>query len=97
MSDPNKKYYRSIPSRNYEKLEGDVSDIQKAVKESRQWLVDWNNRRKATGRFDDQLQDIDYMNKRIANVPVIASSDYAMNTNIPIPQKVHFLFLLCHF
>ena len=35
MSDPNKKYYRSIPSRNYEKLEGDVSDIQKAVKESR--------------------------------------------------------------
>lgn len=69
-------YYRQIPTRNYEKSEGDTEPIKQMVQETRDWMSNWYTKRKATGKYDDQLQDMDFIQNRIKNTPITVSSNY---------------------
>lgn len=51
-------------------------DYSKGVSDARNFLSNWITKRKETGGYDDQLQDIDFMQNRITNTPILISSNY---------------------
>lgn len=51
-------------------------DYSKGVSDARNFLSNWITKRKETGEYDDQLQDIDFMQNRITNTPILISSNY---------------------
>ena len=46
------------------------------VNKARDFVANWLTKRKETGEYDDQLQDLDFMLNRVKNTPVLISSKY---------------------
>lgn len=51
-------------------------DYSKGVSNARNFLANWITKRKETGNYDGQLQDIDFMQNRISNTPIVITSSY---------------------
>ena len=75
---PKRVSYRSIPKLNRDSGTGDpdrVASVKQSIQSARDWQTNWYAKRKATGRFEDQLdQDtMSFINDKTANSAIIVS------------------------
>lgn len=73
--EPKRVRYISAPSRNINRGIGDpdrVTSVGNEIAKAREWEANWYKGRKATGKFEDQLDDTTYnfMIDRITNSPI---------------------------
>lgn len=73
--EPKRVRYISAPSRNINRGIGDpgrVTSVGDEIAKAREWEANWYRGRKATGKFEDQLDDTTYnfMIDRITNSPI---------------------------
>ncbi|MFR8191906.1 MAG: transglycosylase SLT domain-containing protein [Lachnospirales bacterium] len=73
--EPKRVRYISAPSRNINRGTGDpdrVTSVGDEIAKAREWEANWYRGRKATGKFEDQLDDTTYnfMIDRITNSPI---------------------------
>lgn len=73
--EPKRVRYISAPSRNINRGIGDpdrVTSVGDEIAKAREWEANWYKGRKATGKFEDQLDDTTYnfMIDRITNSPI---------------------------
>lgn len=73
--EPKRVRYISAPSRNINRGIGDpdrVTSVGNEIAKAREWEANWYEGRKATGKFEDQLDDTTYnfMIDRITNSPI---------------------------
>lgn len=73
--EPKRVRYISAPSRNINRGTGDldrVTSVGNEIAKAREWEANWYKGRKATGKFEDQLDDTTYnfMIDRITNSPI---------------------------
>lgn len=73
--EPKRVRYVSAPSRNINRGIGDpdrVTSVGNEIAKAREWEANWYKGRKATGKFEDQLDDTTYnfMIDRITNSPI---------------------------
>lgn len=76
--EPKRVRYISAPSRNINRGIGDpdrITSIGNEIAKAREWEANWYKGRKATGKFEDQLDDTTYnfMIDRINNSPITVS------------------------
>lgn len=75
---PKRVSYRSLPKLNRDSGIGDpdrVAGVKQSIQSARDWQTDWYSKRKATGKFEDQLdpETMSFINDRTANSAVIVS------------------------
>lgn len=73
--EPKRVRYISAPSRNINRGIGDpdrVTSVGNEIAKAREWEANWYKGRKATGKFEDQLDDTTYnfMIDRVTNSPI---------------------------
>lgn len=73
--EPKRVRYISAPSRNINRGTGDpdrVTSVGNEIAKAREWEANWYKGRKATGKFEDQLDDTTYnfMIDRVTNSPI---------------------------
>lgn len=72
--------YVNMPSKNKEISNQAYKDsglnYSKDVNKAREFVSDWLTKRKETGEYDDQLQDLDFMLNRVKNTPIKITSNY---------------------
>lgn len=76
--EPKRVRYISAPSRNINRGIGDpdrITSVGNEIAKAREWEANWYKGRKATGKFEDQLDDTTYnfMIDRINNSPITVS------------------------
>jgi hypothetical protein len=75
---PKRVSYRSIPKLNRDSGIGDpdrVAGVKQSIQSARDWQTNWYAKRKATGRFEDQLDPdtMSFINDKTANSAIIVS------------------------